>query len=175
MDKQAPGEEDRAYEGVALANALRQGGHLRAAHPQHSAGLDWQVFGKLVSRHFCDLASELRVTVHWPICIIRRNRINPFTFSHRDILNLFNIIIRNLLAIFILQCNLWNLLRKLCTWLCSLRIYMSQSSLYIDALFLLHGANICIIDIRMAKILFVLWLLLSGLVEVPNGRYLSLY
>lgn len=32
---------------------------------------------------------------------------------------------------------------------------MLQSFLYIDALFLLHNANVYIIDIRMAKIPFV--------------------
>jgi len=40
MAEQAPGEEDRAHEGVAFADALRQGGHLRAAHSKHTARLD---------------------------------------------------------------------------------------------------------------------------------------
>lgn len=40
MAEQAPGEEDRAHEGVALANALRQGGHLCATHTKHTARLD---------------------------------------------------------------------------------------------------------------------------------------
>lgn len=40
MAEQASGKEDRAHKGVALADALRQGGHLRATHPKHTARLD---------------------------------------------------------------------------------------------------------------------------------------
>ena len=66
MAEQTPGEEDRAHERVALANALRQGGHLCTAHSKHTARFDWQILGQLVSQHLCDLASEC-VMVHWPI------------------------------------------------------------------------------------------------------------
>lgn len=49
MVQQTPGEEDRADQGVALEDALRQKYHLRVAHTQHTARLLRQVLGELVS------------------------------------------------------------------------------------------------------------------------------
>lgn len=52
--QQAPARaEDRADQGVALAHALGQAGHLRPAHPQHTARLLRQVPGQLVSSCCC--------------------------------------------------------------------------------------------------------------------------